>query len=307
MEGVGNRLSGAVFGLYKQGSDEKLAELTTGADGTAASAALNAGDYYLLELKAPTGMMLKPDKVYFRLNDGETKELTVMNEPEASAEPTGNLNLTKKAEITGARLSGAVFGIYNALNNVKVSDITTGADGTTVCALPAGSYYLLELKAPSGFALEPAQIPFEVIVNNIVKVEVTDMADKGGVRLTAKNAAGSPLEGAVFGVYNVNDAKVKDLTTGRDGAALYDLPAGVYYLLEQKAPAGYAAGSDKYSFYVTAGQTVDVLVLRQKSAGPFTIPKTGEAFPWFNYAAALLCLCAAAVLAVSAARSRRRK
>jgi hypothetical protein len=77
-------------------------------------------------------------------------------------------------------------------------------------------------------------------------------------------------------------------------------------LLEQKAPAGYAAGSDKYSFYVTAGQTVDVLVLKQKSAGPFTIPKTGEAFPWLNYGFAALCLCLAAVLGAGVVRTRRR-
>ncbi len=306
LEGTGTRLSGAVFGLFKQGSDEKLAELTTGADGTATSAALLAGNYYLLELKAPTGMTLKTDKVYFSLTAGETKEITVMNSLEVSAEPTGNLHLTKKAEITGTPLSGAVFGVYNALTNVKGTEITTAADGTAVCALPEGSYYLLELKAPTGYALEPAQIPFEVTVNATVKVEVTNMTEKGGIRLTVKDAAGSALEGAVFGVYNAADTKVNELTTSRDGKALADLPSGVYYLMEQKTPTGYAAGNDRYSFFVTAGQTVDVLVLKQKSAGPFIIPKTGETFPWLNYGVAALCLCLAAVLGLSIARARKR-
>jgi uncharacterized surface anchored protein len=305
--GTGAKLAGAVFGLYKQGSDEKISELITGTDGAAVSAAVPEGNYYLLQLTASIGYKLNPDKINFSLNSGETKELTVINALEESPVPSGNLHLTVKAEATGAGLSGALFGIYSTLTNAKISEITTGADGAAVCELPEGSYYMRERQAPAGFIPEPSAIPFVIAAGNTIKVEVTNMGEKGGVRLTVKGADGSALAGAVLGVYNAGGMRIASLTTGADGKAITEVSAGVYYLLEESLPSGYTAGSDKYSFYVTAGQTADVLVMKQRSASPFYIPKTGEALPWLNYAAAMLCLCAAAVLAVSAARTRRRK
>jgi uncharacterized surface anchored protein len=300
-------LPGSIFGLYEQGSDKKIGELVTGTDGTAMSAAVTSGNYYLLQLTAPTGYRLNADKISFYLNTGETKALTVYSALDVIPIPTGNLHLTKKAEITGAPLSGAVFGVYDALTKAKVSEITTAADGTAVCELPEGSYYLLESKAPAGFALESSQIPFSIAADNTVKAEVTNMAEKGGVRLTVKDAGGSALEGAVFGVYDACDRKIAELTADKDGKALYEVPEGVYYLLEQDLPVGYSVGSNKYSFYVTTGQTADVLVLKQKGASlpPFEIPKTGEAFPWLNYGMAALCLCMIAVLSGYGLRSRR--
>jgi uncharacterized surface anchored protein len=307
-EGNGFGLPGAVFGLYMQGTDEKIGELTTGADGTATSAALTEGDYYLLELMAPAGYKLNAEKLTFHLNTGETKEITVSNTLDESVMPTGNLHLTKKAETTGVPLTGAVFGVYDAMNGVKVADITTTADGTAVCELPEGSYYLIEAKAPAGYILEPGQIPFTIAADNTVKVEVTNMAEKGGVRLTVKDVNGPALAGAVFGVYNASGVKLTQLTTAGDGKVQYDVPAGVYYMLEEVTPTGYTTGTERYSFYVTSGQTADVLVVKQKNMPipTYVIPKTGEAFPWHNYSVAALSMFTAVLLCFYIVRSRRR-
>ena len=167
------RLSGAVFGIYNTATNEKITEITTGSDGMV-SYELTAESYYLRELKAPDGYVLSADKVPFTVKSGETTELTVTNMPEKT-ENTGTLLIIKKAEKTGKPLSGAVFGVYDASTDEKVAEITTGGDGMVSYELPAGDYYLRELKAPDGYALEKAKILFSIKSEVTVKIEVTNM------------------------------------------------------------------------------------------------------------------------------------
>jgi uncharacterized surface anchored protein len=133
------------------------------------------------------------------------------------------------------------------------------------------------------------------------------MAEKGGVQLTVKDTDGLTLEGAVFGVYNAKSLRISEMITGKNGRALNDLSAGVYYMLEETTPQGYSADSNKYNFYVTTGQTSDVLVLKHKEVPPIYIPKTGEAFPWLNYGMAALCLGSAVISLFGALCPRKRR
>jgi len=289
-EDTGERISGAVFGIYKASNDRKVAEITTGSNGTA-TYELDAGRFYLLELEAPSSYKLKTDKVSFTVKAGETVDVTVYNTRKDSNDPvTGSLYLIKKAEGTGARLPGAVFGVYRASDNAKVAEITTDSAGEAVCELEPNSFYLREIKAPSGFLLETASIPFTVKADATVRVEVTNMKDtgSGSVKLIKRGPDGEAVSGAVFGVYRASDnAKVAEITSGSDGTAVCTLPAGAFYLLEKSVPSAYALNTEKHSFTVTSGQTVEVRVVNQRAAstpgGGIEIPKTGEPFPAMNY------------------------
>ncbi len=60
----GKLLPGAVFGIYRTDTGEKVGELATGRDGAAVSAALPVLEqgYYLLEQTAPAGYVLSGEK-----------------------------------------------------------------------------------------------------------------------------------------------------------------------------------------------------------------------------------------------------
>jgi len=307
-------LSGAVFTIYRATNDRKVAEITTGRNGTA-SYELEAGRYYLLEKTAPEGFKLSTDKISFTIKSGETKEITVTNIPKDADEPdTGSLYLVKKAEGTGARLPGAVFGVYRVSDNRKITEITTDSDGEALCELEPGGFYLRELKAPSGFVLESVSIPFTVKVDSTVRVEVTNMREQanGNVKLIKRGPDGEAVAGAVFGVYKASDnTQVAEITSGADGTALQTLAPGAYYLLEKTAPAGYTLSTDKYSFTVTSGQTVEVRAVNQRTTpvpaptpGVEEIPKTGEAFPYGTYALAALFMALALLCGVMLYRER---
>lgn len=270
-------LPGAVFGVYEAINNEKLGELITGADG-AASLSLPAGGYYLIEQTAPEGFVLDESRIDFIVQNDETVELTVTNTPVPPVEPdpptTGQIRLIKKDEGTDALLKDAVFGVYEAGTDIKVAELTTGADGTATSGeLPAGSFYLLERTAPSGYKLSTEKTGVTVKAGKIVEVTVYNAAqstDNGGdttghVRII-KQAEGTKerLSGAVFGIYRTsNDVKIAEITTDSDGVAVYELSPGDFYLRELKAPSGFLLNSEKTGFTITAGVTRVITVTNE--------------------------------------------
>jgi uncharacterized surface anchored protein len=241
-----------------------------------------------------------------RIRAGEVKEITVTNEAEPDETPKpeekpGRLVLLKKADGTGEKLSGAVFGVYRSADDTKITELTTDRYGEAATSLPAGNYYLRELTAPAGFILNTDRISVTVKAGEVKEITVTNKpqavttptpipnppatptppptTDKPVPPASAtptptnpnlhiiKQAAqtGKYLSGAVFGVYRVSDnGKITELTTDADGEASYTLENGDYYLRELKAPYGYIAEAVRIYFTVSDGAAVKVEVTNQR-------------------------------------------
>jgi uncharacterized surface anchored protein len=276
-----------VFGIYRASDNAQTAELTTGADGTAVSGELPEGDYYLTELRGLDGYKVVTDKTGVTVKAGETAEITIYNALLPPPPPTtGYIRLIKKAEGTDEPLSGAVFGVYMVSGDVKVAELTTGADGKAVSGeLPGGDYYLLEQTAPAGFSPITDKIGVtvnagETAVVTVYNAQLPPPPPTTGYISLIKKAEGTnePLSGAVFGVYTVSgDVKVEELITGADGKAISgELPGGDYYLLEQTAPAGFSPITDKIGVTVKAGEITEKTVYNAPwPVEPPPLPVTG--------------------------------
>ena len=284
----GKLLPGAVFGVYRTDTGEKVGELATGSDGTAVSAALPALEqgYYLLEHTAPAGYVLSNEKTTALVKEGETTEITLVNkavEKPAPPEPEsklGKLLIIKKAEKTGTLLKGAVFDVYRTSDDKRIGEITTDRFGEAALELEADEYYLRELEAPAGFKLDSGRIAFRIKSEETKEITVTNKQEAstaGSLLVVKKSEDGRPLSGAVFGIYDAaTREKLDEITTDRYGEAVLELEAGGYFLRELKAPAGYALSADKVDFKIKTGETKEI-TLSNKLLEPETpeTPATG--------------------------------
>lgn len=272
----GKLLPGAVFGVYRADTNEKVDELATGSDGAAVSAALPVLEqgYYLLEQTAPAGYVLSTEKTAVAVKEGETAEITLTNKavekptPPVPESKPGKLLIVKKAEKTGTLLKGAVFGVFRASDDKRMDEITTDRYGEATLELAADEYYLRELDAPAGFKLDSGRIAFRIKSDEIREVTVTNKQEAstaGSLLVIKKSENGKPLSGAVFGVYDAaTREKLEEIATDRYGEAVLELEAGGYFLRELKAPAGYALSEDKVDFKIKTGETKEITLSNKR-------------------------------------------
>lgn len=94
---------------------------------------------------------------------------------QSSQGDSGIIQIQNAAAGTGERLSGAVFAVCER-NGRKRGELTL-QDGATSLSLPAGDYYLRQLKAPSGYGVEPARIVFAISKGETTLAEITSEID----------------------------------------------------------------------------------------------------------------------------------
>lgn len=306
----GKKLKGAIFGVYNAENDKLIEEITTDQKGMA-ELELAVGDYYLKELEAPEGYQLKNKEIPFSVQSGEKVEKIVKNTRDDAEDESGTLLLIKEDKETGDRLKNAVFAIFDK-DGDKIDEVETGKDGAAELDLEPGSYTLKELEAPKGYKRDKKEVSFKISTGKTTKVtiknEKEEEKEKTGKLHIIKSAAGTGkrLSGATFAVYAENgDKKLSDLTTDKNGIANLDLPAGNYYLKEQKAPNGFKLETARILFTISIDTKTVVEVTNERDVAgtaipsnkpevpdgttQVIIPQTGEFPPAFEYMMAAIC------------------
>lgn len=123
------------------------------------------------------------------------------------------------------------------------------------------------------------------------------MKNSGTLRIqNAAAGTGERLTGAVFAVYGKDGAKTGELAL-QEGTASLSLPAGDYYLKQQKAPSGYGVEPARIVFSISEGETTLAEVTSEIDLANVNpqdiIPKTGQIPPVWAYALSMLCFAAA--------------
>lgn len=245
----GNPLKGAEFTL----SGPKTGKATTDDKGVAIFENLPAGDYYVSETKRPTNYGGFNGSVHIEINtSGEAETITAAENVEVegskiiinwtNTRDKGSISITKTGS-ANKPLQDAVFGIYKDAAAAEKPEIikSTGKDGKALFAdLEAGTYYVKEIAAPNGYALDETIRPFKIGGNNDWDVETTikNTLKEYSLTLVKKGDDGKPLEGVEFEISG--NGITKKSASGRDGVVKFEgLPFGRYTIAETKAPQGY--------------------------------------------------------------------
>ena len=221
-------------------------------------AKLKAGECYWLHEIQPAEGYAYAESVPFVVSKNGTVNLVEMRN-------RGTMVRLRKVDSLGQLLNGAVLQILDQQKNVIIPDFeTTGEVLEVTGKLTAGkTYYLHEVKAPSGYLLSSDvlfTVPKESAVLELVMTDPKKQNPGSGTMYLHKADAltGKGMEGVEFSIYRFDGSFYLTVSTEADGYARFHIPPnGTYTYKETKAAPGYLATDHIYSFTIRNNEVSD--------------------------------------------------
>ncbi|WP_281282446.1 SpaA isopeptide-forming pilin-related protein, partial [Alkalibacterium kapii] len=267
----GKDLSGATFQLFTKNGEQLLRSGETNQEGHVTFGGLRRGDYLLKEVKAPERYVISPELA-------EGKEITLDHENDQDVVIFDAVNRLTQVKVTkmstdGPIRSDVVFSILDENKNVIREKVTAEKGQLVIEDLDPGSYFLKEERAPEGYILNTALVPFKVQINENGTQQVPElkvMNYKGSVAFEKTDADGKALSGVEFEIRNQDNETIRTLETDKSGkVSATDLVPGEYTVHETKAAEGYILDT-----------TVRRFVIEDEQEGK---PETIQLNDWTNY------------------------
>ena len=281
VDGVtGHVLQGAKFRLrYFEGvsgtGGTVIGEYETSAQGTIIITGLKAGTYIAEEIQAPEGYVLDdaPQTVYI---SGKEQAVVTL---EFANQPNSGLTITKLDSRTNKPLAGAVFEIRNSAGAVVGNAngrYTTDKTGVIhLTNLPADTYVVKEVQAPSGYKLDGTPQTVRLTHGETHSLTFYNTPTPvGSLRIVKLDEeTRQPISGVEFLVTHINGQRVGTYRTNSRGIISLDgLTPGWYTVTESKAAEGYRLDAQPHDIQVKDGRTA-TLELTNRQSGSALIHK----------------------------------
>ena len=274
----GERIPNTTFEIRRM--DDGLVDTITTDKSGRAYLALEDGDYYAVEIEAGKGFRLDATHHYFTVSNGKPTKLTITNEAF-----TGVL-IHKVDSISGRGIPSVTFLVYDSRMN-PIDQVTTDQNGYAyVDDLGfSGKIYLRELEV-EGYILDTELKTVYTRAGETTEIVWENTPITAQIQIWKKSAddnpingfpAGTPLEGAVFEIYDKANNLVDTIKSNSRGLAVSSqLPLGRYTVREVSAPAYYSATNETATVYLEhEGQIVQIEVLNQSVYTNVSVQKSG--------------------------------
>lgn len=292
--------------------------VTTDEDGTAKSKELYLGKYTVVEIKAPTGMVVNKEK--------HSVELTYAGQDVAVTETaTSFVNERQKVKISlekileqdetfgigkNDEIKNISFGLYAKEDVVSSSGTVIPADGlieiitldengkaTANTDLPFGSYYIKEIATDEHYILSDTQYPFtfeyagqdtetvEIKVNDGKSIE--NKLIYGSVSGKKIDENGEALGGALIGIFKADETEftkehaIMTATSEKDGSFSFaKVPYGKWIVREIEAPEGFVLDDTSYEVNINENeQVIEVEITDEYIHGNIKLTKVDADYP----------------------------
>lgn len=271
-------LSGALFGLFKIGTDDFSAAAalmtdTSDENGHFAFTEIPYGEYVVREIEAPTGYILS-DKIYpvTISEDGDVIEITAKNAAISVA--------ISKEDIYGEELPGAEMQLINSDDEV-VDEWTSDGTNHMISEIPAGSYTLHEVAAPDGYVIA-TDIAFSIDEYGVVTVDnvtaeahtedgvplITMVDDTTTATFSRQDATtGEELPGATLQIIDGNGEVIEEWVSTNEPHMIEAVltAGGTYAFREITAPDGYLVAEDVEFTVNEDGSVTEVVMLDEST------------------------------------------
>ena len=292
--------------------------VTTDEDGTAKSKELYLGKYTVVEIKAPTGMVVNKEK--------HSVELTYAGQDVAVTETaTSFVNERQKVKISlekileqdetfgigkNDEIKNISFGLYAKEDVVSSSGTVIPADGlieiitldengkaTANTDLPFGSYYIKEIATDEHYILSDIQYPFTFEYagqdTETVEIKVNDgkpIENKliyGSVSGKKIDENGEALGGALIGIFKADETEftkehaIMTATSEKDGSFSFaKVPYGKWIVREIEAPEGFVLDDTSYEVNINENeQVIEVEITDEYIHGNIKLTKVDADYP----------------------------
>lgn len=271
------RIPNTTFEIRKI-DDELIDTITTDKNGRA-YLSLEDGAYYAVEIEAGEGYRLDDTPRYFEVEDGKTTTLRIENEA------FSGLLIHKVDATTGEGIYGVHFLVYDSNRNPIGEYVSDDRGYVYVEDLTSGRYYVRELEN-EGYLVDDELKTVYIRDGATTEIEWENTPITAQIQIWKKSAddnaingfpAGTPLEGAVFEIYNKANALVDTIESDSRGLAVSKpLPLGRYIVKEVSSPQYYSVSEEEVTVYLEhEGQIVQIEFLNESVYTNVSIGKSG--------------------------------
>ncbi len=290
----------AIYGVYKeQACTTKIADLTTDAQGNSNTVEVDAGTYFVKEIKAPKGFVLDKKVHPVTVTAGRTAVVKVKdlpqldpvgvllgkidkNKPQGSAslegaeftvkyyktEPTGTQDPAEQGKTPERtwvfRTDEDGFCYYDTKYLISGSELYLGATGLP--QIPLGIITIQETKAPEGYIINPEIFVIPITSNNdgsefIYTYNEPKIPETLLTLDIVKVLRGkdTPIPGVVF-LHTDSKGNQEEVTTDEKGqAVLKGLTRGTHTVQEKSVPEGYLLNPGVLKFSVDENNKITLL------------------------------------------------
>lgn len=243
---------------------------------------LQAGTYYLKEIKAPEGY-LKGELLKFEITDGHDWEqpFTISYYDERVK---GQIHIKKTDSITGAAVPGAEYGLYaekdivtpdgtlhyqagNLIKTIVTDENGEGLSGEYYC----GDYYLKELSCPDVYKLDTDKHLVKIESKDdetplvTVDIELKDIPIQVSIQ-KIDAVSGKGITGAQLQFLDADGRVVDEWVSDGNEHIISAIKPGKYVLHEIESPTGYYLAEDM-EIFVTGMEEIQKYTMEDPRMG----------------------------------------